>query len=76
MVAENVWVDTSLTMLAGDQITFVSDGVIEAANATGELFGFERTAAVSAETAEAIAEAARKWGQNDDITVVTVRRAA
>ena len=53
----------------------VSDGVIEAANAKGELFGFERTAAISTQPATAIAETARAWGQNDDITVVTVRRA-
>ena len=57
------------------QITFVSDGVVEAASPRGELFGFERTAAISRRSAGEIAEAARAWGQNDDITVVTVRRA-
>lgn len=30
---------------------------------------------MSGEGAEAIAEAVRVWGQNDDISVVTVRRA-
>jgi serine phosphatase RsbU (regulator of sigma subunit) len=58
------------------QVTFFSDGVVEAANAQGELFGFDRTAAISRQPAADIAEAARAWGQNDDITVVTVRRAA
>jgi len=57
------------------QLTFVSDGVIEAANAKGELFGFDRTRAISSKPPAEIAEAARAWGQNDDITVVTVRRA-
>jgi serine phosphatase RsbU (regulator of sigma subunit) len=58
----------------GRAFTFVSDGVVEAANAQGELFGFERTRAISMKSAQEIAEAARAWGQNDDITVVTVRR--
>jgi hypothetical protein len=53
---------------------FLTDGVVEAASARGELFGFERTQRISAKTAHEIAEAARSWGQNDDITVVTVRR--
>ena len=58
----------------GQQLLFVSDGVIEAANARGELFGFERTQQISRKLAEDIAAAAQAWGQNDDITVVTVRR--
>jgi hypothetical protein len=62
------------TAVSGSMFTFVSDGVIEAANAAGELFGFERTREISARPAPEIAEAARAWGQNDDITVVTVRR--
>jgi len=58
------------------QLTLVSDGVAEAANAKGELFGFDRAREISAKSATTIAEAARAWGQNDDITVVTVRRSA
>lgn len=60
----------------GRRFTFVSDGVMEAINPQGELFGFERTAAISVNSAEEIAETARAWGQNDDITVVTVQRLA
>jgi hypothetical protein len=56
------------------QATFLSDGVLEASDATGELFGFERTAALCTRPAREIAEAAKQWGQNDDITVVTVQR--
>ncbi|HBY63693.1 MAG TPA: hypothetical protein DEH78_28040, partial [Solibacterales bacterium] len=62
--------DYEEAVLNGSVMTLVSDGVIEAANAAGELFGFERTAAVSTKSAGEIAEAARAWGQNDDITVV------
>jgi hypothetical protein len=36
------------------------------------LFGFERTRALSLQPASEIAEAARLFGQTDDITVVTV----
>ena len=55
-----------------DQMALLSDGVLEAANGRGELFGFERTRGVSDKAASEIAEAAMEWGQMDDITVVTV----
>ena len=42
----------------------------------GERFGFERTRAIAGKSAQEIAEAARDWGQNDDITVVPIRRIA
>ena len=58
----------------GDQMTLLSDGVVEARDARGALFGFERTRAISAQSAAAIAEAALKHGQADDITVVTLMR--
>jgi serine phosphatase RsbU (regulator of sigma subunit) len=56
----------------GDRLTFVSDGVVEARSKSGELFGFERTRQISCEPAEAIAKAAQRFGQEDDITVVTI----
>jgi serine phosphatase RsbU (regulator of sigma subunit) len=49
--------------------------VIEARSRTGELFGFERTGAVSGNSAEAIVQAAEAFGQDDDITVLTLARA-
>ncbi len=58
----------------GDQLTLLSDGVLEATDAKGELFGFERTRAISSQTAGTIAEAALKFGQEDDITVLTLVR--
>jgi serine phosphatase RsbU (regulator of sigma subunit) len=65
---------TEVTLLFDGQLTLVSDGVIEASNASGELFGFDRTREISTKSAQEIAEVARAWGQTDDITVVTVRR--
>jgi serine phosphatase RsbU (regulator of sigma subunit) len=58
----------------GQVLVLVSDGVVEAENAQRELFGFERTREISTKSAHEIAEAAKAWGQTDDITVVTVRR--
>ena len=56
----------------GDRLIFLSDGVVEATNPRGELFGFERTQQVSNESARYIANAAQRFGQNDDITVVSL----
>jgi hypothetical protein len=64
------------TLSPGQQLTFYSDGVIEARNQTGELFGFDRAKAISTQTAAAIVDAAKHFGQEDDITVVTVERRA
>ena len=74
LVAEAEYAETRLPWPPEAQLTLLSDGVVEAANAQDELFGFDRTRAISAQPAAEIAEAARAWGQNDDITVVTVRR--
>lgn len=62
------------TLAPGMQLTLMTDGVVEAAQPGGDLFGFERTRRVSRQSPKEIADAAREWGQNDDITVVTVRR--
>jgi len=53
----------------------VSDGVVEATNEKRELFGFARTQQISNQSATTIAETAQKFGQEDDITVVSVVRA-
>jgi sigma-B regulation protein RsbU (phosphoserine phosphatase) len=50
--------------------------VIEARDATGELLGFDRMAALTGMRAAEIADAAQRWGQQDDITVLTVARAS
>lgn len=64
---------TTVQLAPGDRLVFVSDGVVEAQARTGELFGFERTRDLSEQSAEVIARAARRFGQHDDITVVTVK---
>lgn len=57
-----------------DSLTFVSDGVIEARNVSGELFGFDRMLELGKSGAKRIAQEAIDFGQDDDITVVTLTR--
>lgn len=66
----------SFQLEQGVRIIFLSDGVVEAQNDRGELFGFERTQQVSNESARYIAQTAKRFGQNDDITVISVYIAA
>jgi hypothetical protein len=58
----------------GDQLTLMTDGVVEARRRDGELFGFERAAALSTARADQIAQVAQSFGQEDDITVLTLAR--
>jgi hypothetical protein len=67
---------TQFYLAPSSRLTFYSDGVVEAQNPAGELFGFERARSISTMPAAIIAEAARQFGQSDDITVVAIQRAA
>lgn len=73
-MAEVQYSETTLQVAPGDTLTLLTDGVVEARNAARELFGFERTGAISGQSADAIARAAQSFGQEDDITVLTVKR--
>jgi Stage II sporulation protein E (SpoIIE) len=64
--------ESTLHLAPGDTLTFLSDGVVEAQSPTGELLGFDRTRAISTQSAEEIARAAQAHGQQDDITVLTL----
>jgi serine phosphatase RsbU (regulator of sigma subunit) len=50
----------------------LTDGVPEARNAAGHLLGFECLAELSLQSPQAIAQAAIAYGQDDDITIVSV----
>ncbi|MGA8042419.1 MAG: PP2C family protein-serine/threonine phosphatase [Terracidiphilus sp.] len=65
-----VYAETSYDLGPNDLLTFVSDGVVEARNAKGELLGFERMAELVSKPASEVAKAAQRWGQEDDITVL------
>lgn len=58
----------------GSRLTFYSDGVVEAQNNEGELFGFDRSQQIATQPAAEIVAAAKRFGQTDDITVVAVTR--
>jgi len=65
-----VYPETMVKLGAGESLLLLSDGVVEARNAGGELFGFERTRDLSTESADRVAQAALAFGQEDDITVL------
>ncbi|MBV8632653.1 MAG: SpoIIE family protein phosphatase [Silvibacterium sp.] len=64
--------NSTLHLEADTTLTLLTDGVVEAQNAKGELFGFDRAAEISSRPAQKVAEAAQAFGQQDDITVVTL----
>lgn len=74
ILAEMSYEETSYQFAPDDRLTFVSDGVVEATNPGRDLFGFERTEAISNQAAIFIAEAAKSFGQVDDISVLSVTR--
>ena len=74
LASDTSYNESAFTLAPGVRLTLLTDGVAEARNAAGELFGFERTAAISTQPAESIARAAQQFGQDDDITVLTLSR--
>jgi hypothetical protein len=63
---------TPVRLGQGQSMLFVSDGVVEARSADGELFGFERIGEMATLSAADIAYNAQCFGQEDDITVLTL----
>lgn len=62
----------------GDTLTLLTDGVVEAQDGAGKLFGFDRLQQMVAThaTATDIADAAQNFGQEDDILVLKIERTA
>ena len=78
LVGVNTYDETRVQLQPGDQLSLYTDGLLEARNALGELFGFERLRELFANrpTAQQASEAAVAFGQDDDITVLTLTRLA
>jgi len=74
LAANTIYAESTFQLPASQQLTLVTDGVVEARSKTGALFGFERTAAISNESADQIAKTAEAFGQDDDITALTLAR--
>jgi hypothetical protein len=69
---------TTVQLAIDDRLTLYTDGLLEARNTTGELYGFDRVQTLFAtrpEASTAIA-AAVAFGQDDDITILTLTRLA
>jgi hypothetical protein len=66
----------SFGLQEGDSLFLMSDGVVEATDPQGALFGFERISELLQKNATSgeIAKAAQAFGQEDDILVVQVRK--
>ncbi len=74
VLSEITYEEARFFLHPGDRVLLLSDGVVEARHPNGELFGFDRVRQFSQEPAAYLAEAAKSFGQQDDITVLTVRR--
>jgi sigma-B regulation protein RsbU (phosphoserine phosphatase) len=70
--AETAYAESTFQLSPNQQVTLLTDGVVEARDKSGALYGFERAAALSIQTPEAIASAAQAFGQDDDITVLSL----
>src|SRR5215472_10570954 len=70
LIPDLAYPESRVEVSGGDSLILMSDGVVEARDPNGNLFGFERTQAVSTRSASEIASAAMQFGQEDDITVV------
>jgi hypothetical protein len=74
ILPHNVYEEFPQQLRPGDHLALYTDGLLEARNASGELYGFERLTILfgnqaSAEQASAEAVA---FGQDDDVTVLTL----
>ena len=76
VMPEVAYEEVRLYLHPGDRLLMMSDGVVEARHGSGELFGFDRVHNLSNQSAFYIADAAKAFGQEDDITVLTIRRLA
>ncbi len=65
-------------LAVGDNLLLMSDGIAEATDARGQLFGFERVQELvrSARSAAEVAAVAQRFGQGDDISVISITRTA
>jgi hypothetical protein len=70
--------ETSFYLSAGGHLALYTDGLLEACSPNGEIYGFDRLKALFASkpNAREAMEAAVNFGQDDDITVLTLTRVA
>jgi len=78
MIEDPVFSVMRFNLAEGDQLMLMSDGIAEATDVNGRLFGFERIDDLMRESASvgALATAAQNFGQEDDISVIAITRTA
>ncbi|HEU5457765.1 MAG TPA: SpoIIE family protein phosphatase [Terracidiphilus sp.] len=78
VVPAAVYEEATLTLHEGDHFALYTDGLLEARKPGGEIFSFERLDALFATRPDAAkaTQAAVSFGQDDDITVLTLTRLA
>lgn len=76
MVPESEFALSTFILGPGDSLFLMSDGVVEATDPHGALFGFERVTEMLRKRASstAMAIAAQQFGQEDDILVLQIHR--
>jgi hypothetical protein len=78
VLATAIYEERSIELREGDHFALYTDGLLEARGANGEIFSFERLNELFATDPDAskATETAVNFGQDDDITVLTLTRLA
>jgi len=78
LAEETTYEETVRQLQVGDHLLLYTDGLLEARTAAGELYSFDRLHGLVATkpNAEQATVAAQEFGQDDDITVLTLTRLA
>ena len=76
MIEQAEFAVLSFELQPGDRLVLISDGIVEAQNDRGDLFGFDRVRTLISKQAGAaeIANTAQAFGQQDDISVLSIVR--
>lgn len=76
LLATAEYQETTIQLHEGDHLALYTDGLLEARNASGELYGFDRLNILfgTRPNAEQASTEAVTFGQDDDITVLTLTR--
>lgn len=72
MVPDQTYSAQRAILPPGERMVLVSDGVPEARSPSGQLFGLDRLPQLTLLSAHEIAQTAQRFGQEDDITVLTI----
>jgi len=72
LIPDQVYASVCGKLASSERLVLLSDGVLEARAPDGELYGFDRLCKLTLQPAQEIADTAQRFGQEDDITVLTL----